>query len=162
MPKVIGIVGYKNSGKTTLTRKLAQALKRRGYTVAVVKHTAHHALDLPGKDTAVLGAVAEQVAIIAAEESALFWPRPLGLEEAIAHLQTDFVLVEGFKRVKTHPKIVCLGKEPGADLGGPAADLFDEQAILAVGPPDQAVTLDVPYLDWNDVEQITDLVEQFV
>lgn len=159
MQHIVGIVGYKNSGKTTLTRKLAQVLTERGYTVAVVKHTAHHALDLPGKDTAILGAVAEQVAIISPEESSLFWKRALGLDEIIAHLQADFILVEGFKRMKTYPKIVCLGQSPEEDLGGPAEDLFDGLTLCAVGPPDRDVNVDVAYLDWNDAEPIADLIE---
>ncbi len=160
MPHIIGIIGYKNSGKTTLIRKLAQVLTERGYTVAVVKHTTHHALDLPGKDTAVLGAVAEQVAIISPEETSLFWKRALDLEEIFVHLQADFILVEGFKQMKTYPKIVCLGQSPEGDLGGPAEDLFDGLALCAVGPPGRGVKVDVAYLDWNDAERIADLVER--
>jgi molybdopterin-guanine dinucleotide biosynthesis protein B len=59
--KVVGIVGYKNSGKTTLTRALSKELTDRGHEVAVIKHT-HHQVDLPDKDTAILGKTAGQVA----------------------------------------------------------------------------------------------------
>jgi len=52
--KVVGIVGYKNSGKTTLTNALARELTGRGHQVAVIKHTSHH-LDLSEKDTVILG-----------------------------------------------------------------------------------------------------------
>jgi molybdopterin-guanine dinucleotide biosynthesis protein B len=69
--RIVGIVGYKDSGKTTLTRRLAHELTGKGYKVAVIKHT-HHTLDAPGKDTAILGEAVDQVAIIAAQESALF------------------------------------------------------------------------------------------
>ena len=93
---VVAIVGYKNSGKTTLARALARELGERGLAVAVVKHTRHaYPLDTAGKDTALLGEVAGAVALVTPQESALFWRRPLGLDEVITHLEADVVLVEG-------------------------------------------------------------------
>ncbi len=153
MSQVVGIVGYKDSGKTTLTRRLARELTGKGYKVAVVKHT-HHSLDAPGKDTAVLGEVVEQVAIVSARESALFWTRPLSLEEVIPHLEADIVLVEGFKTERIFPKIACLRGQPDD------ADLFDDLTICAVGLPDWMGNADVPLFDRDDVAQIAHLVEQ--
>jgi molybdopterin-guanine dinucleotide biosynthesis protein B len=79
--------------------------------VAVVKHTSHH-LDLPGKDTAMLGEAASQVGLISLQESGVFWKKPLSLEDIIPYLEADILLVEGFKTEKTFPKIVCLRGEP--------------------------------------------------
>ena len=107
MLKVVGIVGYQDSGKTTLTRALARELIGRDHKVAVIKHSSHH-LDLPGKDTAMLGEVVSQVGFISSRESAVFWKKPLSLENIIACLEADIILVEGFKKEKTVPKIVCL------------------------------------------------------
>jgi molybdopterin-guanine dinucleotide biosynthesis protein B len=153
LAQVVGIVGYKDSGKTTLTRRLACELTGRGYRVAVVKHT-HHSLDAPGKDTAILGEAVEQVAIISAQESALFWKRPLSLEDVISHLEADIILVEGFKTEKTFPKIACL-------RGGPDdKELFDDLTICAVGLSGWMGNVDVPILDRDDVAQIVDLVER--
>jgi len=48
----LGIVGGRNSGKTTLVETLVRNLVRLGYRVATVKHTAHeHTFDQNGKDT---------------------------------------------------------------------------------------------------------------
>ncbi len=49
---VIGIVGYKNNGKTTLVVRLVRHLTERGYRVSTIKH-AHHTVDIdqPGKDS---------------------------------------------------------------------------------------------------------------
>ena len=49
---VIGIVGWKNSGKTTLAAALIRELSSRGLTVNSIKH-AHHGVDVdqPGTDS---------------------------------------------------------------------------------------------------------------
>ena len=47
---VIGIAGWKKSGKTTLTVRLVEEFTRRGFSVATVKH-AHHAFQIDDKDT---------------------------------------------------------------------------------------------------------------
>ena len=49
---VIGIVGWKNSGKTTLAAALIRELSSRGLTVNSIKH-AHHMVDVdqPGTDS---------------------------------------------------------------------------------------------------------------
>jgi molybdopterin-guanine dinucleotide biosynthesis protein B len=153
MLKVVGIVGYQDSGKTTLTRALARELTGRGYQVAVIKHSSHH-LDLPGKDTAALKEAVGQVGFISPGESAVFWKKSLSLENIIPYLEADIILVEGFKKEKTYPKIVCLRGEPGD------RDLFDGLAICAVGPADQVGELDVPLLSRDEVEKIADLVEE--
>ena len=161
MLKVVGVIGYQNSGKTTLTRALAHELTSRGHQVAVIKHLSHH-LDLPGKDTAILGEVVDQVGFISPQGSGVFWTKSLSLEDAIPYLEADIILVEGFKAEKTFPKIACL-RGRSDDM-----DLFDGLAICAVGPADQLERLDVPsfgglrtpLLGRDDVGKIADLVAQ--
>jgi molybdopterin-guanine dinucleotide biosynthesis protein B len=167
LPRVVGIVGFKNSGKTTLARKLARELIRRGHKVAVVKHLSHH-LDLPGKDTTILGEVAGQVGFVSPQGSGVFWKKELSLEDIIPYLDADIVLVEGFKAEKSYPKVVCLRGEQ--DIANPrrSGDLFDGLAICAVGPADQLEGLNVPsfdrlrtpLLDRDDAGRVADLVEQ--
>jgi molybdopterin-guanine dinucleotide biosynthesis protein B len=167
LPRVVGIIGFKNSGKTTLTRKLARELIRRGHEVAVVKHLSHH-LDLPGKDTTILGEEAGQVGFVSPQGSGVFWKKQLSLEDIIPYLEADIVLVEGFKAEKTYPKVVCLRGEPDDADPRRSGELFDGLAICAVGPPDQVEALDVPsfdrlrtpLLDRDDVGKVADLVEQ--
>ncbi|MDY6878058.1 MAG: molybdopterin-guanine dinucleotide biosynthesis protein B [Chloroflexota bacterium] len=165
--KVVGIIGYKNSGKTMLTRALARELTRRGYEVSVVKHLSHH-VDLPEKDTTILGEAVSKVGFISPQGSGLSWKKPLGLENIISHLEADIIIVEGFKAEKTFPKIVCLRGESDDQ------DLFDGLAICAVGPANQVEemsipsfnrtgsveALRIPLLDRDEVGQIADIVEQ--
>jgi molybdopterin-guanine dinucleotide biosynthesis protein B len=48
----LGVVGAKNSGKTTVIEGLVKYLTRQGLQVATIKHTSHsHRFDKPGKDT---------------------------------------------------------------------------------------------------------------
>jgi molybdopterin-guanine dinucleotide biosynthesis protein B len=159
MLKVVGVVGYQGSGKTTLIRALARELAGRGHKVAAIKHSSHH-LDLPSKDTAALREVVSQVGFVSPQESAVFWKKPLSLENILPYLEADIVLIEGFKREKTIPKIVCLREEPDdADRDQPK-DLFDGLAICAVGPGDPMEELAVPLFDRDEVDVIADLVEE--
>ena len=167
MLKVVGIIGYKNSGKTTLARTLTRELTGRGHEVAVIKHSSH-SLDLSGKDTAVLGEAVSQVGFISPQESVVFWKKPLSLENIIPYLEADIVLVEGFKQAKTFPKIVCLGVELDNADRDRLDDLFDDLAICAVGPDDQVGELAIPSFDKlrtplfgrDEVGLIADLVEE--
>jgi len=167
MLKVVGIIGYKNSGKTTLARTLTRELTGRGHEVAVIKHSSH-SLDLSGKDTAVLGEAISQVGFISPQESAVFWKKPLSLENIIPYLEADIVLVEGFKQAKTFPKIVCLGVELDNADRDRLDDLFDDLAICAVGPDDQVGELAIPSFDKlrtplfgrDEVGLIADLAEE--
>ena len=51
-PPLFGVVGWKNSGKTTLMTRLIGELTRRGYAISVIKH-AHEKfeIDQPGRDS---------------------------------------------------------------------------------------------------------------
>ncbi len=151
--RTVGIVGYKNSGKTTLARALAQELVKRGHRVAAVKHSSER-MDFFEKDTARLGEFANRVGFISPLESGVFWKKPLSLENMAPYLEADFLLVEGFKAEKTFPKIVCLRGEPDD------RDLFDGLAICAVGPAHEGHELAVPHLSLDEIGKIADLVEE--
>ena len=151
--RTVGIVGYKNSGKTTLVRALAQELVKRGHRVAAVKHSSE-GMDFLEKDTARLREFADRVGFISPMESGVFWKKPLSLENMAPYLEADILLVEGFKAEKTFPKIVCLRGEPDDQ------DLFDGLAICAVGPAPGGRELDVPHLSLDEIGEIADLVEE--
>jgi molybdopterin-guanine dinucleotide biosynthesis protein B len=152
---VVGIVGYKDSGKTTLARALAQELTARGRRVAVVKHTSH-AVDLAEKDTAALLEAAGQVAILSAGAAGVFWRKPMGLQDVLPYLDADLVLVEGLKAEQGYPKIACLRNLPDDQ------ELFDGSVVAAVGPAGQGGDWDVPVFDRDDVGPVADLVERII
>ena len=98
---LVAVSGPSGAGKTRLLARLIPLLRRRGVTVAVIKHTGHrHGFDVPGKDTEVLrraGAVA--TAIEGPDGLALFAP-PAGGARALARLlpACDLILAEGWRR----------------------------------------------------------------
>ncbi len=146
--KLIGIVGYQASGKTTLAVKLAQELTNRGYKVAVVKH-APQGIDIVDKDTYKYKKIAQGVVAISDKETAIFLPGKHPLEDILKYLQTDYVIVEGFKGEKNYPKILCLKEK--SDL----MKLSDGLEIAAVG---NFSDLTVPVI--NDINKLCDLIEQ--
>ena len=101
---IIGIAGWKNSGKTTLAVRLVEEFTRRDLGVATVKH-AHHSFQIDTADTDSARhrrAGAAQVAIVSAKRWALM--TELGtaaeppLSDVIAMLApADLILVEGYK-----------------------------------------------------------------
>lgn len=111
-PPRFGIAGWKNSGKTTMTASLAQALTELGYRVATIKH-AHENFDIdqPGTDShAHRLAGASEVALVSPRRWALMHENDADepeatLDDIIDRLSPcDVVLIEGFK-AEHHPKI---------------------------------------------------------
>ncbi|MBU2533035.1 MAG: molybdopterin-guanine dinucleotide biosynthesis protein B [Alphaproteobacteria bacterium] len=98
---VIGIVGWKNAGKTTLAARLVEELTGRGLRISTIKH-AHHALRLDdeGTDSARHRAAgASQVAVVSSRRWALMTegPEP-DFEDIVAMLDPcDLIVVEGYK-----------------------------------------------------------------
>lgn len=73
MARVIGVAGFKNSGKTTLVERLVANLTGRGFHVSTVKH-AHHSFDIDheGRDSfRHRRAGAKEVAVISRDRTAV-------------------------------------------------------------------------------------------
>lgn len=113
--KVLQIVGYKNSGKTTLLERWLRQLTERGVRVAVIKHHGHPTpLELPARHTDSMryydaGAI---TSIVAAANTIQMHLRKEGhdlsrLIELAMVAQPEVVFVEGFKEAD-YPKVVLL------------------------------------------------------
>ena len=110
-PKIFGIAGWKNSGKTGLAVRLVTELTARGYKISTIKH-AHHDFDIDkvGADSyRHRQAGAHEVALVSGTRYAIMHElrgasEPT-LEEVLARLAPcDIVLIEGYKREPV-PKI---------------------------------------------------------
>ncbi|HSN91593.1 MAG TPA: molybdopterin-guanine dinucleotide biosynthesis protein B [Anaeromyxobacteraceae bacterium] len=151
---VVAFSGPSGAGKTRLLARLVPALRRRGLSVAVVKHSGHaHPFDRRGKDTEVLrraGAVA--AAIEGPAGMAYFGPPAGGLGGLLRHLPAvDLVLAEGFRgervpRVEVHRRRVSreflCRRDP------------DVVAVVTDEPPPR----DLPAFAPGEVEALADFV----
>ncbi len=152
--KAIGIVGYKKSGKTTLLLKLAEELISRGYQVAAIKHISEN-IDIANSDTAKYRNYLSQVAAITTKESVFYLKDENNLETILKYLEADIVLIEGFKKEKTFPKIVCLRQETKK------SELFDglQLCTASIFHPDTNCdfsTLNI--LKAEDIKKMVDMV----
>ncbi|WP_110932752.1 molybdopterin-guanine dinucleotide biosynthesis protein B [Paenibacillus bouchesdurhonensis] len=107
---VIQIVGYKNSGKTTLIGKLLEILNAMNLRVAVIKHDVHgFEADRESTDTfrhRRAGAVA--TAITSPWRTAIIEEQETRLSDLIKHFEDyDMTIIEGFKQ-ESYPKIVLI------------------------------------------------------
>lgn len=156
--KIFGIIGWKNSGKTTLTCRLIENLKARGLKVSSIKHTHHDVeFDQEGKDSFKhRKAGADEVMLVSRHRWALFnefADDEPELDSLIGRLSsTDIVLIEGFKHHQ-HPKIQAYRLETQQDL------LLDEvSGIVAIASDKKIDDLSVANLDLNDIDMISDFI----
>ena len=155
--RIYGVIGWKNSGKTSLMERLVADITGRGFSVSTVKHV-HHTVDLdhPGKDTyRHRAAGAREVVLASADRLAIMvehrGPEP-ELPAVLARLApVDLILVEGYKR-DAHPKVEVWREETGHPLIQPGDPL-----VRAVAT-DASLSLPVPVLDLNDSRAVADFI----
>ncbi|WP_141523227.1 MULTISPECIES: molybdopterin-guanine dinucleotide biosynthesis protein B [Bacillus] len=144
---ILQIVGYQNSGKTTLVEKFVRILTNEGMKVATIKHHGHGGFpEVPQKDSerhrhagAVVSSV-EGAGLLSLSSLRDKW----SLEEII-HLyeffEVDIILVEGYK-AKTYPKVVLLRSMEDAAL------LNKVENVMAV-------------ITWDDVQSLQETYKTF-
>ena len=156
--KAIGIIGYSNTGKTTLIEKLIPLFAARGLRVAAIKN-AHHGFDMdrPGKDSyRYREAGAAQVLIATSQRWALLTetPRqPATLDELLGELAPcDLVIIEGFKSEGRIPRIEVRRRtntEP---------PIFPHDPNVIAVATDQPLDSALPQLDLDDATKIAEFI----
>ena len=157
---VLGIAGWKNSGKTTLAVCLIEELTRRGFSVSSLKH-AHHDFEIDTGDTDSARhrrAGARQVGIVSPDRWAVITelgraPEP-SLDEMLARLAPcDLVIVEGFKRAMIR-KIEVRRRAASRQTPLSPADAD----IIAIAADHAVQGAAVPVLGLDDIAGLADLV----
>jgi molybdopterin-guanine dinucleotide biosynthesis protein B len=157
---VIGIAGWKNSGKTTLATRLIAELTSRGFRIASVKH-AHHAFQIDDGATDSARhrrAGAAQVAIVSAGRWALVselagTPEP-ALADIIGRLDPcDLVIVEGYKGAAI-PKIETRRRAAARET--PLAET--DPNVIAIAADHAVDGQGLPVLALDDAAGIADFV----
>jgi molybdopterin-guanine dinucleotide biosynthesis protein B len=157
---LFGIVGWKNSGKTTLMVRLVENFAGRGLRVAAVKH-AHHAFDIDheGRDSyRYRAAGASIVAVSSAKRFAIITELRSGPEPTLGELvrqieKANIILVEGFK-AESHPKLEVRRREAAR---GPALAPGDP-AILAIAADFKLEEEALPVFALDDVDSIAGFI----
>lgn len=136
---ILQIVGYQNSGKTTLVEKLIQTFSEQGLKVATIKHHGHGGSPtVPQKDSErhrKAGAI-----VSAVEGDGLLLLTALrnqwSLQDIIrlyTYFEADLIVIEGYK-TESYPKVVLLRTNEDVKL------LDQVENVLAV-------------ITWNEVTQ---------
>ncbi|CAM7879432.1 molybdopterin-guanine dinucleotide biosynthesis protein MobB [Leclercia adecarboxylata] len=164
MIPVLAISAWSGTGKTTLLKRLIPALCAKGIRPGLIKHT-HHNMDVdkPGKDSYELRkAGAAQTMVASNQRWALMTETPdeapLDLAYLVSrmdHSTLDLVLVEGFKH-EAVAKILLFRSDAGHDV----CELTLDEHVIAVAS-DVALPLQVPVLDLNDVDGISEFIMQW-
>lgn len=151
-------------GKTTLLERLIPALRARGLTVSLVKHS-HKAVDIdrPGKDSYRLReAGCSEVLLLGHERWALMHelrgaPEP-PLGELLDRLQRcDLVLIEGFKE-GDFPKLEVWRAALARPMLWP--DWPGIVGIASDGPRPQPGAGPAAWLDLQDIDRIASFAQQ--
>ena len=160
-PKIFGIAGWKNSGKTGLAVRLVTEFTRRGYRISTIKH-AHHDFDIDkvGADSfRHREAGAHEVTIVSGTRYAIMHElrgaSEPSFEEILARLAPcDLVLIEGYKR-EPIPKIEArrleaAKREPLASQDPHIAAIAADHLVEDAGS--------LPVFDLNDTIAIADFI----
>jgi len=114
MVKILQVVGYKKSGKTTVVNQLILAAKAQGMTVSVIKHHGDKSgqeIDIPMKrDHITFMTSGADESIVEGYDYVHKLSKPKSLERIIAEdiaSSPDLILIEGYKHAD-YDKLVLL------------------------------------------------------
>ena len=156
MSKVIGVVGWKDVGKTFFATEIIKLLVSRKFKVGSIKH-AHHNFDIdqPGTDSFKhRNAGSSQVVISSSKRWAKIIEnnnkKEKSLEELIKEFHDiDIVVVEGFKK-ENHPKIEIIEKD--------SQIINREIKNLIAIVSDEVFNSNIPVFKKNDIRGLVEFI----
>ena len=155
--KIIGIVGWKNTGKTFYVSEIIKKLKSKNYRIASIKH-AHHEFDIDHQNTDSFihrKSGSSQVIISSAKRWAKIYElegqSEKKLDELILELsEVDIVLVEGYKN-ENHPKIEIIREKENQHL---FQNIKNVKAIIS----DVNLNTDIKQFKKNEIDKIVNFI----
>tara|TARA_Y100000590_G_C15403040_1_gene894602 strand:- start:99 stop:590 length:492 start_codon:yes stop_codon:yes gene_type:complete len=156
---IIGIVGWKNSGKTRLMQGLIKYFSKKNFKVATIKH-AHHNFDIDKEGTDSFlhrKSGAQEVLISSSKRWAKIDERNELKEMKLSSLikkieRADIVFVEGFKN-ENHNKIEVLRK---SNLNKKSLNKSLKNVIGIVS--DEKIKTKLPIFKSKDFKKIYDFI----
>ena len=155
--KIVGIVGWKNSGKTYFASKIINELKIKNFRVASIKH-AHHEFDIDHKNTDSYihrKAGSSQVIVSSSKRWVKITELNNSKEQTLNDLlnqlsETDIVIVEGFKNDE-HPKIEIIKK-------GNDDYLFNKITNIKAVISEEKINTDLKQFRKDDIDNIVNFI----
>ena len=156
---LFGIVGWKNSGKTTLVERLVSDITKRGYRVSTIKH-AHHSFDIDHEGTDSYRhrmAGASEVLLSSSNRWVIIHELREEAEPDFDLLvnklgEVDLILVEGFK-YGNHQKLEVIRLE---NKKSPISE--EEKSIVALATDGIRTDNRLPVFNLNEVSKIADFI----
>ncbi len=162
MIKVFGIVGWSGSGKTDVTCRLINYLKKKKICVSSIKHSHHDfVIDKPGKDSFNhMKSGSNEVLIFNERKWAMIsslQQEEIPLKEVVKKFskKTDLILLEGLKNSNV-PKIEIYR----SSLKKPTLFNNDKQvkAIVYDKISNGLKNIQIPKFNFNDTEKIANFI----
>ncbi|MDP5324647.1 MAG: molybdopterin-guanine dinucleotide biosynthesis protein B [Litorivicinaceae bacterium] len=160
---IFGIVGWKNTGKTTLTERLVTTFTQRGLVVSTIKHTHHDVdIDVPGTDSyRHRAAGAHEVLLASGPRWALMHESSADAEPSLEALldrlaPVDLVLVEGYKYGR-HPRLEVYR---AGTIQPPIGR--EDRSVLALVTDAVVDDWDRPRFDLDAIDTIADFIHHTV
>ena len=160
-PPIFGVIGWKDSGKTTLVERLIEEFTLRGVTVSAIKH-AHHSFEIDHEyrdSYKFRTAGARRTAIVSRNRWAMIHElrqeKEPPLDKIIEHIGTcDLILIEGYKWATFDKIEVRNQKNCKPDLAP------DDPHIVAIAFQCEPQDVELPCFHVDDVSQIADFIKQ--
>ncbi|KAF0091282.1 MAG: mobB [Fusobacteria bacterium] len=146
---IVSFVGYSNSGKTTMIRKILEKLSQE-YKIGVIKHHGH----INEKNTSAKKKDTDIFILAGAKETKLLIGdmNPDDIIEEYKNLELDLIIIEGFKKLN-YPKFY-IKRENIKEI------YYNEDKLLGIISDDIADSSKHKiWFNINDVDNIVDFIK---
>lgn len=155
--KIIGVYGFKKSGKTTVVTSIIEGLVKKGYSVSSAKsiHIDDFSLETKGTDTFKHHASgAERVGLVYPKGKAILY-YDQNTEDFLNNFESDYLILEGFREYMC-PKILCARDEDDIlkDIRG---EVFCISGLISNGIHDYN---GIPVISYKQIEKIIEIIEK--
>ena len=157
--KIIGVVGWKNTGKTTLIEKLIKEFNNRNLSVSTIKHSHHNfSVDQQGTDSFRHFNAGAKETILASDKKWVKFSRQIydsNLSDLIEQIiPVDIVIVEGFK-LSGHKKLEVV------DVASKKTPLYKSNQTICglIFNKHKIQNTVLPQFNRDDIQEICDFIE---
>ena len=157
--KIIGVVGWKNTGKTTLIEKLIKEFSERNLSISNIKNSNHNfSVDQQGTDSFRHFNAGAKETILASDKKWIKFSRQIcesNLSDLIKQIiPVDIVLVEGFK-LSEHKKVEVV------NVASKKIPLYktDQTICGLIFNQHKIQNTVLPQFNRDDIQEICDFIE---